>query len=97
MRSLAIGIEHPLDVAIECPHHADARKHSRAAKRHHQDQGFHRALPFRRFVFCLRQLRDVIAGVLERYELATATVSDRQTVVSNHDQPLDIKICSIAA
>ena len=65
MGILAGRIEHPPDVAIECPHHADARHHRRAVLFSDQDQAFHRCLPFRRFVFCLWQLGDVGPGVLQ--------------------------------
>ena len=68
MSILARWIEHPLDVPVQCPHNTDAREHRWAAERRHQDQGFHRGLPFRRFVFCLWQLGDVGAGVLQRDE-----------------------------
>jgi hypothetical protein len=37
MMILARWIDHPLDAAIECPHHADAREHRRD-----QNQGFHK-------------------------------------------------------
>jgi hypothetical protein len=42
-----------------------------------QDQGFHRCLPFRRLALGLRQLRDVVPGILERDELAAAGQRDR--------------------
>jgi hypothetical protein len=35
-----------------------------------QDQGFHGRQPFRRFVLCLRKLRDVGPGIFKRDELA---------------------------
>ena len=72
-----IRIKHPLDVTVQRPQDADAREHRWAAERRHQDQGFHRGLPFRRFVFCLWQLGDVGAGVLQRDELACARKRDR--------------------
>jgi hypothetical protein len=76
MRILAIGIEHPLDVPVQGPHDADARKHRRPAERHHQDQGFHRCLPLSGRVLGFRELRDVIAGILQRDELAAAGQRD---------------------
>jgi hypothetical protein len=68
----AIGIEYALDVAIQCPQHADARKHCRPVLFGDQDQAFHGCLPLWRLVLGPRKLRDVIAGVLERDKLATA-------------------------
>ena len=47
-------------------------KHCRPAERRDQDQGFPCRLPFRRRVLGLRKICNVIAGVLERDELATA-------------------------
>jgi len=55
-------------VTVYCAHYADPREHRRPAGRRDQQQGFHRCLPFRRFVLGLRELRDVGAGVLERDE-----------------------------
>ena len=72
----ARAIEHALNVPIERLHDADARKHRRAAERRHQDQRFHRRLPFRKLVNCLRKLGDVIAGIFERVELATIRSSN---------------------
>jgi hypothetical protein len=37
----------------------------------YQEQGFDRRLPFRTFLFRLRQLHDVCRCVLQRYELLT--------------------------
>ena len=65
--TLARGIKFLNVAAVQRPHDADARKHRRATERRHQDQGFHRRLPFRGRVLGLRQLRDVVAGVFERY------------------------------
>ena len=73
---LAIWIELALNVAIQCPHDADPREHCRAARRRDQDQRFHRGLPLGGFVLGLRKLRDVVAGILERDELATAGQGD---------------------
>ena len=55
---------------VQGAHDADPRQHGRAATRRNQDQRLHRGLPFRRFVFGLRKLRDVVAGIPERNELA---------------------------
>jgi hypothetical protein len=38
---LAIRIKRALDVAVQRPHDADARKHRWTARSRHQDQGFH--------------------------------------------------------
>jgi hypothetical protein len=67
MRVFAIGIKLPDDVTVQCPHDPDARKHRRSARRRDQDQRLHCSLPFSGLVFGLRELRDVLAGVLERY------------------------------
>ena len=69
--------EHELDVTIQCLHDADPRQHRRPARRRDQDQGLHRCLPFRRLVLGLRKFRDVVAGILERDELATVRQRDR--------------------
>jgi hypothetical protein len=53
------------------------RDHCWAAQRRHQDQRFHRRLPFRGPVLSLRKLRDVIAGIPQGEELAAAGQRDR--------------------
>jgi hypothetical protein len=50
----------------------NARQHGRAARRRDKDQGFHCCLPLGGLMLGFRQLRDVIAGVLQRDKLATA-------------------------
>ena len=77
MRILPRCIEHALNVTIERPHHADARKHCWPAKLCDQDQGFHRGLPFRGRVFRLWQLGDVGAGVVQGDEPAAVRQRDR--------------------
>src|SRR5258708_7014786 len=72
MMLFAIGIKHPLDVSVQRTHDPDAREHRRFARRRHQDQGPHRCLPLRSLMLGLRKLGDVVAGILERDELATA-------------------------
>jgi hypothetical protein len=74
---LAVWVENSLDLSIERPHDADACEHRRAAKLHHKQQAFHCRLPFRGIMFGLRKLRDVVAGLLERDELAPAGKRDR--------------------
>jgi len=56
--------------AVQCPHDPDPRQHRRPAVRRDQDQGLHRGLPLWCRVFRLRQFGDVVAGILERDELA---------------------------
>jgi hypothetical protein len=47
MLVLARRIKHPLDVPVQGPQDADARKHRRASQRGDQDQGFRGSLPLR--------------------------------------------------
>jgi hypothetical protein len=68
----AISVEHPLDEAVQCSQHADARHHGRAAKLDDQEQGFYRGLPLLKILLSLGKLLDVVRGVLEGNELATA-------------------------
>jgi hypothetical protein len=70
MMFFAVRIEHAFNTAVQCPHDANPREHRRSARCRDQDQGFHRSLPFLGFVLGLRKLRDIGAGVFERYELA---------------------------
>jgi hypothetical protein len=52
--------EYPLDVSVQCPHDADARKHRRAAFAFgDQDQRLDRSLPLLDLLFCLRQVLDI--------------------------------------
>jgi hypothetical protein len=66
------GLRALLLVTTESSLHGYSCKHRRSAFRRDQDQGLHRRLPFRRFVLGLRRLRDVVAGIPERDELAAA-------------------------
>jgi hypothetical protein len=59
-------IERSLDVAVQRPHNADARKHRWPVTFCNQQQRPHRCLPFFGVVFCLGQFRDVERGVAER-------------------------------
>jgi hypothetical protein len=77
MRVFPIGDEHALVVAVERPHDAYARQHCRPAARCDEHQGFHRGLPLGGGMLGLRKLGDVVAGVLERNELAPARQVDR--------------------
>ena len=56
-------IEHPLDVAIQCPHHAYPGQHRWPVMFGNQQQRLHRGLPFFGIVFCLGQFGDVKRGV----------------------------------
>jgi hypothetical protein len=71
MMLFASWIKHPFDVAVQCLHDADAREHCRAAVCCDEDQGFHCSLPLWRVMLGLWQLRDVVAGILQRDELMT--------------------------
>jgi hypothetical protein len=71
MRFLARRIGHALNVAVQRPHDADARKHRWSAVRRDQDKGLHCRLPLLRRVLRLRKLCDVGASVFEGDELAT--------------------------
>ena len=73
----AVRIENALNVAVQGPHDANPREHRWSARRRHQDQGFHCCLPLRGLMLCFRKFRDVIAGVLERDELASARQRNR--------------------
>jgi len=77
MRVFAIRFKLANVPTVQRPHDADARKHHRPAKRRDQDQGFHRRLPFLGLVLGFRQLRNIIARILESDELATARQRDR--------------------
>jgi hypothetical protein len=76
MRVFAIGIEDPLDVAVQRRHDADPGQHCRPAARGDEHQGFHRRLPLRRGVLGFRKFGNVVAGVLEGHELAPAWQRD---------------------
>jgi len=69
---LARRIEHPLDVPVESPQHADARHHGGPVELDDQEQGFDRGLPLLEQLFGLGKLLDIVRGVLEGDELATA-------------------------
>jgi hypothetical protein len=69
MMWFAVQIELANIVAVQCLHHADPREHRRPVKLYNQQQRFHRCLPFVGVVFCLGQLGDVVASVLQRDEL----------------------------
>jgi hypothetical protein len=59
-------------LAVQSPHHADARVHQRPAIFRRHDKRFGRRLPFRKILLSLRQLYDVGGGVLKGDQLGTA-------------------------
>jgi hypothetical protein len=59
MMLFVIGIKHPLNVAVQGPHDADAREHRRAARRRDQDQRFHCRLPLL-LMFRSRRVRSAV-------------------------------------
>jgi hypothetical protein len=77
MRVSAIGVEHALDVPIQCPHDANTCKHRWAARLSDQDQGFHRGLPFGGLMLGFRKPRDEFAGILKSDKPPTARQRDR--------------------
>jgi hypothetical protein len=70
MGIFALGIEHPLDMTVQCLHEPDPRHHHRTASRY-QQQDLDRRLPCRQVGFRFRQLRDVVGRVFECDKLAT--------------------------
>jgi hypothetical protein len=67
-----IAIEHSLDVSIERPHHADTRMLQEVPAFGGANQASNGCLPFNGPLLGLRQLHDVVGGILERDELITA-------------------------
>jgi hypothetical protein len=65
VRLFARWIEDALNMVVQRPHDADARKHRRAAQRRHQNQSLHCRLPLGSRVPGFRKLRDVGPGILE--------------------------------
>jgi hypothetical protein len=57
--------------------HRDSRHHRVAAVRADKHQDLGRRLPLRRWLFCLRQARDVGRGVAQGDELSAARQRDR--------------------
>jgi hypothetical protein len=72
MRVFPRGIKLPLDVSVQCSQQANTRHHGRAVEFDDQEQGFYRGLPLLEMLFCLGKLLDIVGGVLEGDELATA-------------------------
>ena len=79
MLVFAISVEHPLDVAVQSSHDADARHHGRAVELDYHEQGFNRGLPLVEQLLGLGELLDVFRGVLQGNDLAT--VGQRDPVV----------------
>jgi hypothetical protein len=75
-----IGIKHAFLVSMHRSDDTDPGEHRRPAAGCDEHQGFHRVLPFRSGVFGLGKLGNVVAGVLERDELAAAGQVDRFVV-----------------
>ena len=73
---LPIGIKHPLNVTVQCPHDANPREHRWPAQLNNEQQAFHRGLPFGGVVLRFRKLGDISAGVLQGDKLATARQRD---------------------
>jgi hypothetical protein len=69
-------VEHAIDVSILRSQHTDTRVHQRPAIFGRHNQRRNGGLPLRALVFGFRQPRDVIGGVLERDELASARQRD---------------------
>src|SRR5712671_3731983 len=59
---LAIRIEHPHYVTVQCPQDADARHHRRAVELDYQEEGFYHGLPLLEILLGFRQAGDVVAG-----------------------------------
>jgi hypothetical protein len=72
-----IGIKHAFLVSMHRSDDTDPGEHRRPAAGCDEHQGFHRFLLFRSGVFGLGKLGNVVAGVLERDELAAAGQVDR--------------------
>ncbi|WP_458149498.1 hypothetical protein [Bradyrhizobium sp. UFLA05-109] len=74
MSALRSGIWRRLS-AVQGTHDANPREHRRAALLGHQDQGFHRRLPFRGIMHGLGQRGDVFAGVTAAFSLRQWDIS----------------------
>jgi hypothetical protein len=77
MRVSPVGVEHPRDVPVQSPHHADARMHQEVAAFGGADQAVDSSLLVGMVLLCLGQLHDVGGGILERDKLATVRQRDR--------------------
>ena len=77
MSVFAIRIKRPNVAAVQCPHDANARHHGRAVELDNQQQGFYRGLPLLEILLGLGKLLDILGGVLEGDDLATAGQGNR--------------------
>ena len=57
---------------VQCPHDADARHHGRAIELDDQEQGFDRGVPLLEMLLGLGKPPEIVRGVLEGDEVATA-------------------------
>ena len=72
MMILARGIKLPNVATVQRPHDPDARHHGRTVEFDDQEQGFDRGLPRLEILLGLGELLDIVRGVLEGDELASA-------------------------
>ena len=72
MRVFARRIKHALDVAVQCPQHADASHHGRAVEFDDQEQRFYRGLPLIEILLGIGELLDIFGSVFEGDDLAAA-------------------------
>ena len=72
MRVIARGIKLPNVAAVQRSHDTDARHHGRTVKIDDQEQGFYRGLPLLEILLGLGKLLDILGGVLDGDDLATA-------------------------
>jgi hypothetical protein len=63
-------VEYAFDVAVQRPHHTDARHHGRPVELDDQEQGVARGLPLMEQLLGLRQAGDVVAGIAQSQQLA---------------------------
>jgi hypothetical protein len=66
----SIGIELANVAAVQRSHDANSREHGRSIRANNQHQRLDRGLPFREGGFLFRQIGDVVAGVVQRDQLA---------------------------
>ena len=69
MGVFAIGIERPLDVAVQRHQHPDARMHQEVAAFGGADQAGHRGLLFLEVLLSLWKLHDVIGSIAQSHQI----------------------------